>query len=151
MAVQYAAIDDFVRAFGQDEAVQLSNLDDPTADQVDEAYLLQALEDATEEANSYLRSRYLTPIGDPPRALVRWVLDIARYLLHRYDPPETTRRNYEDALRCLREVRDGKKALDLGAITQTATYSVGAPEVFSMDAADEPQPFGDLRGFSGGY
>lgn len=147
MATQYATTPEFIQAFGEQEAIQLSNLDDPMGELVDVVHLDQALQDASEEVNSYLRSRYSTPISDPPRALKRWVLDIARYLLHRYDPTETVKKNYEDALRFLREVRDGKKAIDLAANTQEPINSIGAPEAFTLDEQDTAQPFSDMSGF----
>jgi phage gp36-like protein len=146
LATQYATTQEFIQAFGEQEAIQLSNLDDPMGDVVDALHIDQALQDASEEVNSYVRSRYQTPIIDPPRALKRWVLDIARYLLHRYAPTDTVKKNYEDALRFLREVRDGKKAIDLTATSQEPINSVGAPETFAIDD-QSTEPFGDLRGF----
>jgi phage gp36-like protein len=148
LATQYATTQDFIQAFGEQEAIQLSNLDNPMGDVVDANHIDQALQDASEEVNSYVRSRYATPISDPPRALKRWVMDIARYLLHRYDPTDTVKKNHEDALRFLREVRDGKKAIDLTATTQEPINSVGAPETFALDD-QEPPSFGDLRGYRG--
>jgi len=146
LATQYATTQDFTQAFGEQEAIQLSNLDDALGEVVDTAHIDQALQDASEEVNSYVRSRYQTPITDPPRALKRWVLDIARYLLHRYDPTDVVTKNYEAALKFLREVRDGKKAIDLTATSQEPINSVGAPETFAIDDQGT-EPFGDLRGY----
>jgi phage gp36-like protein len=146
LATQYATTQEFIQAFGEQEAIQLSNLDDPLGDVVDALHIDQALQDASEEVNSYVRSRYVTPIIDPPRALKRWVLDIARYLLHRYDPTDVVQKNYEAALKFLREVRDGKKAIDLTATSQEPINSVGAPETFAIDEQGT-EPFSDLRGY----
>jgi phage gp36-like protein len=74
------------------------------------------------------------------------VLDIARYLLHRYDPTEVVQKNYEAALKFLREVRDGKKAIDLAATSQEPINSIGAPETFAIDE-QSTEPFSDLRGY----
>jgi phage gp36-like protein len=107
--------------FQLNEAVELSNLDDPLGIAVNNDLILIALTDASAEAEAYLR-RYTLPISPVPQILRRCVADMARYYLNRYDPPDDVRKRYEDALKRLKEIAQG--LLDLGLDTGGVTVPV---------------------------
>ncbi|NCJ05203.1 DUF1320 domain-containing protein [Synechococcales cyanobacterium C] len=126
--MSYLDASEWINFYGEDEALMVTQLDNPAATEINAALIEQALSDASEEANGYLRSRYSIPV-EPTRALQRWVAQIARYMLNRYSPPEIVRKDYEDAMRSLREVAKGQKNLGIETATSQPAGILGAPEL----------------------
>lgn len=89
---------------------QLTGTDEP-----DEDKITRALENASGEIDSFLASRYPVPLADPPVVLRKYAVDIALYemqKLRQLGDLEDSRQRYEDALRFLMRVNEGK--LNLG-------------------------------------
>jgi phage gp36-like protein len=126
MADPYATVDDFIEAFGTVEARRTANIDAPAVNNPDNDRMTEALEDASDEIDSYLQERYNVAglRDDPPRRLKRICLDIARYTLTKNRPPEDYRLRYEDALKWLREAAAGKVSLGL-TVTDEVTMTEG--------------------------
>jgi phage gp36-like protein len=126
----------FVEAFGEPETVMLTNLDDPTATSVNPVPLDRALTDAAALIDSYLQRRYQLPLVEVPQVLIPYVLDIARYRLDRIRDREDVRKRYEDAIKWLEGVRDGKNFLgtDVAAnLPVVAAVSIGSVEYGSAE------------------
>jgi phage gp36-like protein len=72
-----------------------------------------ALADASAEIDGYLRARYTLPLASVPADLKRLACDIARYRLldDAAGRDSTARLAYEDAVKQLSAIRDGKSAL----------------------------------------
>lgn len=102
----YATPSDFIRRY-RDAAVSGAQAED----------LLTALQDATEEVNSYLATRYGKPLAIVPGKVVRVTCDIANYLLASDAAlmTEERRLRYEDAVAWLKGCANGKP--DLAALT----------------------------------
>lgn len=107
----YLTVEEFLDIWPTNEIVQLSNLDDPLGDSIDAPLIGQAIDDASETVNGYLANRYALPLPQTPKLIKRQVADIARYFLHRYDPPEDVRRRYDDAIKLLEKIRRGDIAI----------------------------------------
>lgn len=106
-----ASVDDFVLAFGRHEAIQVSNIDDPSRDEVNHARILMAIEDA----NSLIDS-YVTQAPKAGKLLVsanrrRTSLIIARYFLDSVRRREDVTQDYERAIKELQSALDGKTDL----------------------------------------
>jgi len=129
--IQYATIEDFREAFTDTEAVALSNLDNPTATQVNITVLDKALESASREIDPYLRGRYNLPFATVPSELIPHCLNIARYRLSSFDPSDDVRQRYEDTLNWLRDVSLGRAVLDVPEPEQEAVQGVGMPAYHS--------------------
>ncbi len=125
---QYATIQDFERAFTEEEAVALSNLNKPEATVVDAEVLNEALVNASAEIDSYLRARYSLPFAIVPQELVPHCLSISRYRLTSYDPSDDVRQRYEDSVRWLEQVARGLAILDVPAPEQEVVQGVGMPQ-----------------------
>jgi phage gp36-like protein len=123
MAEPYATVDDFVEAFGIVEARRTANIDAPNINNPDNDRMTEALEDASDEIDSYLQERYNVAglREDPPKRLKRLCLDIARYTLTKNRPPDDYRLRYEDALRWLREAAAGRVSLGLTSTDEVTT------------------------------
>jgi len=96
-----ATVGDFVLAYGQKEAVQLSNIDDAAATTVNVAKINMAIADANSLIDSYIESS-----GKAGMVLItsnrrRTAMIIARYYLDTVRRREDVRQDYESALKQL--------------------------------------------------
>lgn len=111
----YATAADLVARYG-DQVAQMVGGDPASAPVV-----LQALGDAAVEIDAFLAGRFDLPLPGVPNLLTNLAADIAVYRLQVLTPNdliEDARRRYEDALKRLRDIREGR--LDLGLPTATA-------------------------------
>lgn len=115
--------------------MDLVQLTDPEAVEVNVDKLTDALRDAAGEINTYLQGRYPLPLQDVPEHLVTVACDIAMYRLQVLRPQvsvEDARARFKDALRWLEGVATGKLQLGLGSVGQKATAPGAAPEVIEQ-------------------
>jgi phage gp36-like protein len=105
----YATQADLVARFGTEELVQLT--DRTGADTVEAGVVDAALADAAAKIHGYLAARYALPVSPAPDLLRSMQADVARYLLHGDRATELVRKNYEDALKLLRDLSEGKAVL----------------------------------------
>lgn len=72
-----------------------------------------ALDDATDEMNSYIARRYTVPVaeGYVLKPLVMYCCDIARFLLYKDRPTDEIRKRYESAIEWLKLLNAGKVTL----------------------------------------
>jgi phage gp36-like protein len=117
--VAYGTPQDFIDAFGEVEAIDLTNLDDVAATAVNPIPLGKALDDASGFMDGYFGHRYLLPLSATSATVNRVSLDIARYFLDRIKSREDVRLRYEDALKWLEGV--GKGTISLGTETVGGT------------------------------
>jgi len=75
----YATPQDMIDRFGIPEMLRLSRPEERDAEEVDEAVINNALEDAVATIDGYLRGRYQLPIQTPPKDLIRATCHLARY------------------------------------------------------------------------
>jgi phage gp36-like protein len=139
----YGSIALFEEAFGTPETLMLTNLDNPMAATIDTVPLDRALTDAAALIDTYLVRRYALPLSVVPQVLIPYSLDIARYRLDRIRDREDVRKRYEDAIKWLESVRDGKNFLGTDVATNemvAATATVSAISYGSTESID-------LRGF----
>lgn len=98
---QSASPDDFIVAFGLKEAIQLTNIDDASANSVNVAKLRMAIEDANALIDSYIEQS-----GKAGKVLItsnrrRTALIIARYYLDTVRKREDVKQDYVEALKQL--------------------------------------------------
>jgi phage gp36-like protein len=128
----YASTADFVLAFGKDEAVEITNLDNPTACTVDTAKLQRALDDASSEIDSYLlAASYNLPLSSVPIVLREKTNDIARYRLDKWRNREDVRQRYEDALQWLMNLAKNLASLGADSNGHTVESSIDRPIYYS--------------------
>lgn len=120
----YATQSDLVTRFGSAEIAQLT--DRVAGAVIDASVVNAALADADALIEGYLAARYALPVAPVPALLTRLAGDIARYLLHGTSAREKVREAYEDALRVLRDLADGRATL-AGAAAAPASQTPAAP------------------------
>jgi phage gp36-like protein len=103
----YASADQYALSYGASEAAELEGRDD--------GRLQAALDSASAEADSYLATRYQTPVAAPGPVLAQAVLDIARFRLWDARAPEEVRERYKTAIAWLRHIAAGQALLTEGA------------------------------------
>ena len=114
MARPYSTKEDLVKVLPEETLHQLVN-DEETGVEADlDARITEAIAQADGEIEMYLGGRYSVPLVTTA-GLRRCSCDIAIYHLYaRYDEtiPETRETRYKDAVRILRDIRDGKMPLE---------------------------------------
>jgi len=135
----YASVADMVDRFGEVEIIELTDLEHTGL--IDTAVAERALEDATAEIDGYLASRYRLPVTDAAPLLSLLCTDIARFRLQKGVSTEQARQRYEDAVRKLERIADGRINLPQA----TPPPAAGAPQTVKAQGST----FNDdtLRGY----
>jgi len=134
----FATASDLEARFGSTELLQLADRENVGA--IDQAVVEAHLQDADAEIISMIGAAVTIDPGAPPLNLKRLACDIARYKLHGASAPEDVRKRYEDAVRFLARVADGKATLDGGS--NAPTQAQPSP----LAAASEASPRRFKRG-----
>lgn len=121
----YADLNQFIQAFGEQEAIELTNLDDPAATAIDPIPMERALVDASALIDTYLGRLYALPLANTPAALIPCCLDLARYRLDRIRVREDVRQSYEDRVRWLEQVCKGIISLGADLLNQPVAQAMG--------------------------
>ena len=112
----YAAVDDMVQRFGEQEMIQLSTPSGQDMDGVVVDVVLRAIGDASAVADSYLRMKYRTPLDVPPPEVTRQICHMARYEMAaggNKSASEDMKIRRDEAIAWFREISSGKVKLDL--------------------------------------
>jgi phage gp36-like protein len=104
-----ATVNDFLLAFPESEAIELSDLDDETPASLSSSRLEQGLLNASAEIYFQMR----IPVADTSAAVLArlpiaqvWCINIARYRLDSYAPRDDVRQRYEDSLKQMADYLD---------------------------------------------
>lgn len=129
--------------FGDRALVDLTDRADPATGAIDVAVIDRALADTDAVIDGYLKGRYVLPLVETPPLLVDIASSIAIYKLHRYTPDEKIKKDYDDAMRSLRDIARGDLRLDVAGAEPEGSGSSG------VQATDRERPMTpeNLRGF----
>lgn len=116
----YATPSDLGNRYGRDAIVLAANLDIDS--DLDSEVVKRALQDATDEIDTYLANRYELPLSIIPGVLVRCCCDIAMYRLSPTGNALTDEKRvrYEDTLKLLEKLASGKAQLVLKDSSSTS-------------------------------
>ncbi|ENV71902.1 hypothetical protein F946_01357 [Acinetobacter johnsonii ANC 3681] len=103
----YATRNDLEARFGEGELQQLESMQ-TVGNSIEEA-----LQDASEEIDSYIAVRYVLPLPNTPSTLKRIACNIARYRLYFQQPIEEVENRYKAEIDFLKRVADGKATLNI--------------------------------------
>jgi phage gp36-like protein len=139
----YATLETLTDRYGAETLERLTDRADPPAGAIDEGVVDRAIADTDGMIDGYLRARYVTPLAEVPPQVADAALAIAFYKLHRWEPDTKVRRDYEDAMRALREIANGTIHLTAETIQPTASGGTGAR------VTDRERPFtaDNMKGF----
>ena len=102
-----------VAAFGEQELIELTNLRNPTADEIDSDILEANIAQGDSIIDSYLAVRYTLPLSSTPAVLTGYANQIVRYLLDQVSARPDVRQRYEDAIAWLKLVARGDVSLGI--------------------------------------
>jgi phage gp36-like protein len=124
--VAYANRTDLARRFGEQE---IASLEDPdNTGSVDARVSAEALDDATEEVNSYVAVRYALPLPTVPAPLSRACADVARFRMYKDRPTAEVKYRYERTIKWLEQLAAGKVLLTFEpALTPTEVENLTKP------------------------
>jgi phage gp36-like protein len=117
----YCTEQGLIGRFGEQELIQLTDRANTGA--IDSAVVTAAINMATADINSYIGRRYALPLSATPDVLQDKCELLARYRLYENGATDQVRRDYEDAIKWLEGVRDGKNTLGTDADDSTLTES----------------------------
>ncbi|WP_337840511.1 DUF1320 domain-containing protein [Rheinheimera sp.] len=112
----YCSLPELRTRFGADEVNQLI---DPDGSGPQDAIADAELTSASATIDSYLAGRYALPLSVVPLKLVEVCANLTRYALHRNAVPELVKERYQDAIKWLRDVADGKASLGISSSAET--------------------------------
>lgn len=106
--------------------VGLSDRDGEAPDEPDAALFARVIADADALIDGYLKVRYALPLASTPRLVTDLSQRVAVYYAHGQVAPDKIRKDYEDALKTLRDVAAGLIRLDVAGAEPAPS---GAAEV----------------------
>lgn len=101
----YATEEDMIKRFGN----EVENL----KAMLPEGAIAEALQDATEEIDSYVAVKYSLPLPNIPSTLQRIACNIARYRLYFQQPTDEVENRYKAEIEFLKRIADGKAVLNI--------------------------------------
>ena len=111
----YCTLADLQMAIPAQTLIWLTN-DDSLATEINIPVVDEAILQANEQVDAYLRGRYNLPLEPVPTVIKSIVVNLARHWLYSrrpegHDFPEAVTRTYKDGVRVLENIRDNKITL----------------------------------------
>jgi phage gp36-like protein len=123
----YSTLTDILKVIPEVTVIQLT--DDVAANSVDEAKVDEAIALADGEIDTYVGVKYPVPLTAPVPAIIRGIsCDITIYKIYKRrleEVPETRETSYRDAVKLLKEIRDGKMPLPIADVDPAASFASG--------------------------
>lgn len=135
----YATRKDLEARFGEDELQEL-DLMQTAGNSIEEA-----LQDASEEIDSYIAVRYVLPLPSTPSTLKRIACNIVRFRLYFQRPTEEVENRYKAEIDFLKRVADGKATLNILNPQNEVTEEkpVNSPSTLPIGSTYRGGVFGD--------
>ncbi len=139
----YATLATLTDRYGLAALVSLTDRGTVATGAVDPAVVDRALADADALVDGYLAGRYVLPLEAAPPLLTAIAAAVAFYSLHIGSPDDKVRKDYDDALRQLRDIADGRLRLPVAGVEPAVTGGSG------VVTTDRPRPMTaeNLTGF----
>lgn len=140
---QYATVQQMTDRFGAAILVALTDRSVVATGAIDSAVVTKALTDASEVIDGFLSAKYLLPLSSTPGVIADLCQSIAIYKLHLAEPDPKITRDYQDAMRQLRDIADGRMRVPVAGLDPATTSGSG------VQIVDRDRPFTEdnLTGF----
>jgi phage gp36-like protein len=139
----YATLAGLLDRYGEGLLLQVTDRASTPTGVVDTAAVDRALVDADAVIDASLAVRYRLPLASTPPIVADLALSIAIYKLHRFEPDAKIKADFEQAMRDLDRIADGRKKLDLAG-TEPAGSGAGAVRAIDRERPLSPE---SLTGF----
>jgi phage gp36-like protein len=124
--------------YGQAILVQLCDRDEEPTGMIDAAFIARCIADASARIDGYVAARHDLPLSEAPPLLTGICERLAIYIAHGDAAPDKITKDYEAAMRELRDISSGALRLPLASGQESAqaqgTIETNEPErPFSAD------------------
>lgn len=123
--MSYATLTTLTDRFGLTTLVSLTDRGAVATGVVDEDVIDRALADADALIDGYLAGRYVLPLASVPPLVAGIAAVVAFWNLHIGSPDEKVRKDYDDAMRQLRDIADGRLKLPVAGVEPAGTGGTG--------------------------
>lgn len=139
----YATQQQMTDRFGSGLLLALTDRASVATGVVDSAVVAKALTDASEVIDGYLAAKYVLPLASIPGIVADLCQSIAIYKLHITQPDEKIVRDYQDALKALRDISDGRLRVPVAGLDPASSDASG------VQIVDRERPFTEdnMKGF----
>jgi phage gp36-like protein len=142
--MSYATLAQMTERYGRAVMVALTDREEVATGEIDEAVVTRALDEAAAMIDGYLASRYALPLSATPPFLTDLAQAIAIWKLHLSEPDPKITKDYDQALRALRDVASGALRIPGAAgVEPAATGGSGA----RITDRDRPLTAQNMKGF----
>jgi phage gp36-like protein len=142
--MSYATLAQMTERYGRAVMVALTDREEVATGEIDEAVVTRALDEAGAMIDGYLASRYALPLSATPPFLNDLAQAIAIWKLHLSEPDPKITKDYDQALRALRDVASGALRIPGAAgVEPAATGGSGA----RITDRDRPLTAENMKGF----
>src|SRR5690606_14458730 len=107
-----------VARFGDAELLRIADRDND--DKIDGDVVQGALDDASDEIDAYVGTRYALPMSPAPAFWIRLRADMAGYRLYDESPLDEVAARYKQAIPTLRDISNGRATLKDASQTPTS-------------------------------
>ena len=122
----YATLQELNDRYGTTLLVSLTDRGEVATGMIDSAVVAKALTDASEVIDGFLSVKYVTPLATVPGLVNDLCKSIAIYKLHITMPEEKIARDYDAAMKALRDISDGRLRIPAAGVEPAATGGTGA-------------------------
>ena len=122
----YATLQELNDRYGTTLLVSLTDRGEVATGMIDSAVVAKALTDASEVIDGFLSVKYVTPLATVPGLVNDLCKSIAIYKLHITMPEDKIARDYQDAMKSLRDISDGRLRIPAAGVEPAATGGTGA-------------------------
>lgn len=139
----YTSLEQLIDRFGEGMLVSLTDRGDVATDTIDTDVIDRVLADTDAQIDGYLGARYKLPLTATPAIVADLAQVIAVWKLHRFDPPQKVKDDYDDARNTLKFISMGTIVLDLDGVTPEGSGASG------VQITDRERPFTakNMKGF----
>lgn len=139
----YATQQDLIDRYGEERLIALTDRAEVPTGVVDAAIVTAALEGADAKIDGYLASRYALPLSEVPPLVKELAEVIAWWDLHLFEPDAKTGKDYEIALRTLRDIASGAVRLPVAGIEPGSSGASGV----QITDRERPMTEANMKGF----
>ncbi|HYH17575.1 MAG TPA: DUF1320 domain-containing protein [Azospirillum sp.] len=117
-----------VARYGTKKLVDLTDREQPYTETIVDAVLDQAIASAAAVIDAHLAGRYALPLASVPAVVAQIAGTLSIAGLYIDDAPAKVTADYQQAMKMLRDIRDGSLALDVAGV-EPAAAQAGSIEV----------------------
>lgn len=139
----YATQTQLTQRFGAAMLVNLTDRAEVASGMIDADVIDRALADTDAMIDGYLAPRYILPLAEVPPLLADVAMQIAIYKLHVTEPDPKIAKDYDTALKMLRDIGSGVVRLSAAGVEPAGANANG------VVVTDRARPFNaaDMTGF----